>query len=291
MARPNDDEMDFRPRKKKGTKKKAKPQQTPWGTYGGVLVTVLILLGAVGKFVKAYNRTKTAVSGPETPVAADLPGTGVVSADAGTRSGGFEAEHRSNSKNNLKQIGLAFHNYHDVFGMFPAGGIVRESDKLEFMSWGISILPFVDQARLYNAYDVNSAWNSPQNQPRTGGPIPVYLNPQFKNDGQPVSHYAGSTQLLSSNKWMGFRNISDGTSNTFFVGEVSAGFKSWADPTNHRDLSLGLGSAPDKFGGTFTGGSNILMVDGAVRFLSDKVDPNVLNALATPGGGEIVGEF
>ncbi|RLS59141.1 MAG: DUF1559 domain-containing protein [Planctomycetota bacterium] len=291
MARPHDDEMDFRPRKKKGTRKKAKPQQIPWGTYGGVLITVLILLGAVGKFVKAYNRTKTSISGTEAPVATELPGTGVASSGAAEQSGGSEAEHRSNSKNNLKQIGLAFHNYHDVFRMFPAGGIVRESDKLEFMSWGISILPFVDQAPRYIAYNVNAAWNSPQNQPQTGVPIPVYLNPRFKSDGQPVSHYAGSTQLLSSNQWMGLRNITDGTSNTFFVGEVSAGFKSWADPTNHRDLSLGLGSAPDKFGGTFTGGSNILMVDGAVRFLSDKVDPSVLKALATPGGNEIVGEF
>ena len=72
-----------------------------------------------------------------------------------------EAARRSQCKNNLKQIGLALHNYHDVFNMFPAcvysagaspsGAIVTNAT-----GW-IMLLPYIDQATLYNQYDFNNA--------------------------------------------------------------------------------------------------------------------------------------
>ncbi len=65
--------------------------------------------------------------------------------------------------NNLKRIGLALHNYHEVHGMLPAGGIVRE-DGTELYSWTMSLLPYLDQAPLYDQIIENSAWNSPENQ-------------------------------------------------------------------------------------------------------------------------------
>src|SRR5437870_4974281 len=70
-----------------------------------------------------------------------------------------EAARRTQCKNNLKQIGLAYHNYHDVFGQFPKCailGIDVSTGSLRFdqsMSWGISILPYIDQAPLFNLYN------------------------------------------------------------------------------------------------------------------------------------------
>lgn len=70
-----------------------------------------------------------------------------------------EAARRSQCKNNLKQIGLALHNYHDTFGKFPSGFISNAwpsptsngvTTELTCWSWGAMILPYIDQAPMYN---------------------------------------------------------------------------------------------------------------------------------------------
>jgi prepilin-type N-terminal cleavage/methylation domain-containing protein len=60
-----------------------------------------------------------------------------------------EAARRTQCKNNLKQIGLALHNYHDVFRVFPTG-VVPEVGGRRGASWLTRILPYIDQAGAYN---------------------------------------------------------------------------------------------------------------------------------------------
>src|SRR6187455_2473364 len=60
-----------------------------------------------------------------------------------------EAARRSQCKNNLKQIGLAMHNYHDTFNGFPNGGIASSVGGWG-LSWYIRILPYIDQAPVFN---------------------------------------------------------------------------------------------------------------------------------------------
>lgn len=65
-----------------------------------------------------------------------------------------EAARRSQCKNNLKQIGLALHNYHGTYQMFPAAfiysaSVIGNADSM--YGWGTSILPYIDQAPLYTA--------------------------------------------------------------------------------------------------------------------------------------------
>ncbi|MEI8019225.1 MAG: DUF1559 domain-containing protein, partial [Schlesneria sp.] len=73
-----------------------------------------------------------------------------------------EAARRTQCKNNLKQIGLALHNYHDTYKLFPAAHLndVEGEPKL---SWRVSILPFLGEAGRYNAYQFDDAWDSPLN--------------------------------------------------------------------------------------------------------------------------------
>jgi len=61
-----------------------------------------------------------------------------------------EAARRSQCKNNLKQIGLALHNYHDIYNTLPPGGIGTF-----YISWFVSILPQTDQAPMYNQFNFN----------------------------------------------------------------------------------------------------------------------------------------
>ncbi len=72
-----------------------------------------------------------------------------------------EAARRTQCKNNMKQIGLAMHNYHDVYKMFPLGACARPSPSFGMdISIGAfaSILPFIDGANLKNLYDDTKTW-------------------------------------------------------------------------------------------------------------------------------------
>lgn len=71
-----------------------------------------------------------------------------------------EAARRSQCKNNLKQIGLSLHNYHDVFNTFPPGYVDQEAlvaANQGHYSWSSSVLPYIDQAPLYNQMNVGNA--------------------------------------------------------------------------------------------------------------------------------------
>ncbi|MGE4003734.1 MAG: DUF1559 domain-containing protein [Planctomycetaceae bacterium] len=67
-----------------------------------------------------------------------------------------EAAHRVQCKNNLKQIGLALHNYHDVYQKFPIGA---RSQRGIGPSWIVGILPFIEQQALYDGFDMNASAN------------------------------------------------------------------------------------------------------------------------------------
>jgi len=64
-----------------------------------------------------------------------------------------EAARRSQCKNNLKQLALAIHNYHDVSGMFPIGGTGHDENNPQ-ISWQVRVLPYLDQAPLFNQLDL-----------------------------------------------------------------------------------------------------------------------------------------
>lgn len=72
-----------------------------------------------------------------------------------------EAARRTQCKNNLKQIGLALHNYHDVTNLFPPGWVSRSyqvsaTTELSIWSWGAFLLPYIDQTPLYNTLQPGS---------------------------------------------------------------------------------------------------------------------------------------
>ena len=207
-----------------------------------------------------------------------------------------EAARRTQSKNNLKIIGLALHNYHDAHLTFPPGGIYGE-DETAYHSWQFQILPYVDAAPLYNRIDSDYPWTDPVNADAFRTVVPQYLHPtdesqQYAADGFAASHYAGNSNVLFPNSNIRIRDVLDGTSYTLLAGEVGAGYKAWGDPTNVRDLAGGIRVGPDTFGRDYgEPGANMLFMDGSVQFLSGDIDPDVLKALSTYDAGEEVGAF
>jgi prepilin-type N-terminal cleavage/methylation domain-containing protein len=86
-----------------------------------------------------------------------------------------EAARRTQCKNNLKQLGIALHNYHDVHGTFPIQYRINDTSlgsPLTQTSWILNFLPMIEQSNIYDQWDHNYSWNGGpngfHNDPRTG---------------------------------------------------------------------------------------------------------------------------
>ncbi|MBD3672959.1 MAG: DUF1559 domain-containing protein [Planctomycetaceae bacterium] len=274
-----------------------------------------------------------------------------------------EAARRSSCKNNLKQIGLALHNYHDTHGSFPSGWIGVDTqmspnradvEGISGASWQLMILPFMDQSPLYNQLDFSS-FISQEPGPNanailytttiTGFRCPSDTGPERWNIGEegspstivqadlPTANYPGvfgTTELhdcedvgygnncwgngvFSHNSAIAMRDLTDGTSNTFLVGERASRFDVPAGEPAH--LSTWVGVIPEGeeafariLGGTdhppndpsghledfssyHEGGAQFVFGDGRVRFISENIDEGVYRGLATRQGGEVPGNY
>ena len=191
---------------------------------------------------------------------------------------------RSVSRNNLKQHGLAFHNYHDANKSLPVDSVQH--------SWITSLLPYLDQDPLYHSIDQTKPWDNPVNVPHMQTEIEVLLypglTPRTDTSGNGLAHYAANSKWLVPGTKPDFPSATDGLSNTLLMGEIGDGFPPWGRPGNERDPSLGFNGGPMTFGHPRGDGVQFLFGDGHVQYISSAVDPAILEALATPAGGDKV---
>jgi prepilin-type N-terminal cleavage/methylation domain-containing protein len=108
-----------------------------------------------------------------------------------------EAARRTACKNNMKQLGLAFHNYHETYGVFPPGSVNAPYNQNcctvanfqpSLWSWGAMILPFVDQAPLFNLLQpgvYTLQYQLTNNLAACQAPIPVF---RCASDNGPVTN-------------------------------------------------------------------------------------------------------
>jgi prepilin-type processing-associated H-X9-DG protein len=215
----------------------------------------------------------------------------ITSKEAWTEGSGRSFAARMMSLNNLKQIGLGLHNFHEAKGTFPAGSTFTVWGEA-LHGWQTMLLPYVDRQDLYDRIDFSASWSDPANAPVFKTAVFPYLNPgtSMEKDsmGYVFSHYTGNARILGGNIARTKKDIKDGESSTILGGEVGEGFEPWGKPMNWRDPALGINRSPRGFGSPFKVGANILFADGSVRFIMNSVNPEVLKSLSTPSGGEKV---
>jgi prepilin-type processing-associated H-X9-DG protein len=201
-----------------------------------------------------------------------------------------EAARRMQCVNNLKQIGLAVHNYHSAFDRLPPQ-CSRDAEGRPLLSWRVHLLPFVEEQNLYNQFHLDEPWDSPHNKALVAQIPRVYLCPtEPTTPGQGTTTYqvvAGPKTLFPdpehfpSRDGVRFADVTDGTSNTLLVAESKEPVP-WTAP---EDMSAAGGIHP---GSHHPNGFNALFADGSVRFIKYVVSPAVIDALLTRAGGEVV---
>lgn len=292
-----------------------------------------------------------------------------------------EAARRIQCRNNLKQIGLALHNYESTHRLWPEQSGTPQPGYLYNMprsSWMTSILPYFDQANLYQGYNWSRDWQDPVNQTAVTMRLAIYdcpsapARPGFEytvlvDYADPVSttpilgtrsYYYGATtdytniggigtnlnnslpQPIPSpttsgilmSKAVALSAVTDGLSNTMLVTECAgrpnlyqrgklvpdgATPKSWSGSSTHPFPVGGVwashnkgflidgalanaatnstpGVAPVNYSNDnevysfHPGGANVLMADGSVRMVAESMSLQVLCAMATRAGGEVV---
>lgn len=259
-----------------------------------------------------------------------------------------EAARRMQCQNNLKQIGIALHNYMTAHGRFPSDRIGRPRH-----GWCALLLPYLEQENLQNVYDFNYDYWDRENEPAAQLPVSVYgcpstpggqrlipnnTNATINDIGSPATeamsgdYYSlsgyydpiqatpssGSGMLHASHGRP--RDVTDGLSNTICIAEL-AGRPDYYARRNIRPDSdkpawfneWGAWAAPQRIfvsGFTHDGltrfgpcavncsnlesiysfhssGANVLLGDGAVRFLSETVPVQTVYLMIRCQDGEV----
>jgi len=210
----------------------------------------------------------------------------------------YDSYARGESRNELKQIGIALHNYHDVHHMLPPGGTRSESGEAHH-GWATMLLPYLDQHALADEIDYHVPWHHAANRKAMQTVVPAFVHrglSTFRQDarGFGMIHYAANLHVLRMNTTTRFANFTDGKSNTIMAGQLVSELVPWGQPVNARDPLLGLNRSPVGFGSPFrhirfgrvSGGCDFMFADGRVKWLNDDVDPDVLRALARPSDND-----
>lgn len=173
---------------------------------------------------------------------------------------------RMQCKNNLKQIGLALHNYHDVYGTFPPAYTV-DADGKKLHSWRTLILPFFDQASLYETIDLTKPWDDPVNAAAREKKFPGFDCPSAKLGPNHTTYLAlvGENAAFPFDRGRPIKEFTDGSSMTWLVIEVDASHAvHWMQPQD-ADETLLL-SLNEQTNWSHKGGFQALYGDGAVRY-------------------------
>jgi prepilin-type N-terminal cleavage/methylation domain-containing protein/prepilin-type processing-associated H-X9-DG protein len=264
-----------------------------------------------------------------------------------------EAAAKSKCQNNLKQIALALHAYHDANNKLPYG--VDQGSGKNYMSFLVNILPYMEQQNIYNSLNLSQSYDSAANLNAALVKPPNYQCPSaqqlFTQYGSGewaggtqmtwTTHYYGVAGPLGTNPQTGaaytflttnqgneatqgvlgmstrikLTDITDGTSNTMMLGEMSWNnanyYRVWTrgtysdgqdrDTTCCRNVANTIGSTPyngsdnannTSFGSNHgSGGANFAMADGSVRFISATINMGTYLSLASYNGGEVIGSF
>jgi len=214
-----------------------------------------------------------------------------------------EAARRSQCKNNLKQITLAMHNYHDIYGKFPPGYVdlrgnattVSANAGLGHWTWSAMILPQMELGTLYNTLSVgvNTPWQAmTNNQAAMQGKFPGFLCPS--DSGAPPVHTLPGFGMETGTNYRGFPIANYVASN----GLTPSRMHKATDPTNgstgavgpfYRDSSVSFKSITDGTSNTILLGERAYQLDsvrGAATLLAVRDrDGNGPFAVVNPSDG------
>jgi prepilin-type processing-associated H-X9-DG protein len=203
-----------------------------------------------------------------------------------------EAAGRTQSANNLKQMALAMHNLHDATKRFPTHAIYDKNGK-PLLSWRVQILPYIEEGPLYNQFHLDEPWDSEHNRKLIPKMPKIYASPLSALNNEHKTTYllpvGKETAFPPGPEGIRIADITDGTSNTILIVEAAdSNAVIWSKPSDLKvSAKEPLTGIRDRHRKTF----NTAFADGSVRAIAMTIEPQMLWALFTRNGGEVIGEI
>ncbi|MCY2983276.1 MAG: DUF1559 domain-containing protein [Planctomycetota bacterium] len=215
-----------------------------------------------------------------------------------------EAARGFSCKNNLKQIGLALHNYHDVNRVLPVGCLewrgFRTPPANRQLAWSSFLLPFLEQQTLHSQIDFGKAFDHAINAKPAAQRLSVFECPTAQNRtliraqtdygglfGEIILDREQDDGVFLYDRTIALRDILDGTTNTIAVSEDIGGPDSeWINGRNVFVQSGGINDrtvwiGDNEIRSKHPGGAMVLFVDARVVLLGDSTDKRVLGQSIT----------
>jgi hypothetical protein len=203
-----------------------------------------------------------------------------------------EENRKAQCANNLRQIALAMHNFHNAHQYLPPAAIIdRQGQPL--LSWRVAILPFLgpEGQDLYRQFRLDEPWDGPNNVALVSRMPAVFACPDEPRGRAGVlgtTNYqvvvGPNTMFTGKRRGVRFLDVSDGTSNTIMMSESDQAVP-WTAP---QEIVLDPSQTGPYLGSRHPGGFWVAMADGSVRFIAGAAVNSVLNAALTRNGGEVV---
>ncbi len=248
--------------------------------------TVAAVAAAIGRLQPRVEGDRVSLDANLADVAGMLAGP--------VRQANAQAQ-RSQGVNQLKQIGLAMHNYlsaHDTFPpAFRAG-----ADGKPLLSWRVLILPYLEEKKLFDEFHLDEPWDSPHNKALIPRMPKVYASPaeaQALVEAGKTTYLTprGPHTILHGAEGVKIRDITDGTSMTVFTVDAGDALAvTWTRPDDWNASSPDETFHLEGLFGHFPGGTSTGFADGSVRFLKDTLPEAIWKALMTRDGGEILNQ-
>jgi prepilin-type N-terminal cleavage/methylation domain-containing protein/prepilin-type processing-associated H-X9-DG protein len=224
-----------------------------------------------------------------------------------------ESARKASCKNNLKQIGLALHQFHHDKGRLPIGCVewrgMGGDPRDRQLAWSAYLLPYLEQSNLFEAIDLGRPFDAPENAGVAATRVQVYLCPSAPRRDQQrgPTDYGGlyGERMVTRQPDDGvflydtaihFEDVRDGLSQTMAVAEdVGGPDAEWINGNNVFVQSGGINdpnawSGDNEIRSQHSAGAMVVFLDGHVSFLADSMDKLVLGGLITRNGREVVAE-
>ncbi|TWT29416.1 DUF1559 family PulG-like putative transporter [Blastopirellula retiformator] len=207
------------------------------------------------------------------------------------------AARRAQSTNNLKQIALSMHVFHDTYKHFPPQAITDKDGK-KLLSWRVALLPLLGYNELYEKFHLDEPWDSEHNSQLIEEMPDIFINPNS------TAPHGSTNYVVPLGKGMAFEepgptpegqkfakgtslySMTDGTSNTLLC--VENNYDAAVIWTQPEDLEVDLTDVWKDLGKSQVGGFNAAFADGSVRLISDQTSAKRLQLLLQRNDGQII---
>jgi prepilin-type processing-associated H-X9-DG protein len=199
---------------------------------------------------------------------------------------------RTECKNNLKQLALAMHFYHDTYRSFPPAYVADKNGR-PMHSWRVLLLPFLDRPDLYKRYRFDEPWDGPHNRMLAANMPSIFRCPADPGPETNTSYFVvvGPRTIFPGAASVGIRDISDGTTTTILLAEAAESGVNWLEPRDltHEEALRGI-NAKTGFGVSshHHGGAMVVFADGHAQFLSDDTSVDKLRLFLERNDGQTV---